>query len=98
MLDIIKQLAADAVDLGRATDFCMGTVVSGSPLRIRLEEGLELTEPFLILAEPVTNWQETGTVWLWRDEEERSRIASSSSSVPRTCPSSLSIFHVRLGS
>ena len=64
MLDIIKQLAADAVDLGRAADFCMGTVVSGSPLRIRLEEGLELTEPFLILAEPVTNWQETGTVWL----------------------------------
>ena len=71
MLDIIKQLAADAVDLGRAADFCIGTVVSGAPLCIGLEEGLELSEPFLILAEPVTNWEETGTVWLWRKNYEK---------------------------
>lgn len=67
MLDIIKQLAVDAVDLGRAADFCIGTVVSGAPLCIRLEEGLELEEPFLILAEPVTEWQEEGTAELWRE-------------------------------
>lgn len=71
MLDIIKQLALDAVDLGRTADFCIGTVVSGGPLCIRLEEGLELTEPFLVLAEPVTNWEETGTVWLWREHHEK---------------------------
>lgn len=71
MLDIIKQLAMDAVDLGRAADFCMGTVVSGAPLCIRLEEGLELTEPFLILAEPVANWEEEGMTWLWRENHER---------------------------
>lgn len=71
MLDIIKQLAVDAVDMGRAADFCIGTVISGAPLRIRLEEGLELEEPFLILAEPVTNWVERGTVELWRENYEK---------------------------
>ena len=71
MLDIIKQLAVDAVDLGRAADFCIGTVVSGAPLCIRLEEGLELDEAFLVLAEPVTSWEESGTVWLWRENHER---------------------------
>lgn len=71
MLDIIKQLAMDAVDLGRAADFCIGTVVSGAPLCIRLEEGMELTEPFLILAEPVTDWEEEGETWLWRKNEEQ---------------------------
>lgn len=71
MLDIIKQLALDAVDLGSAADFCTGTVVSAAPLCIRLEEGLELTEPFLRLAEAVTDWEETGTGWLWRENQER---------------------------
>lgn len=70
MLDIIKQLAVDAVDMGRAADFCTGTVVSGAPLCIRLEEGLELAEPFLVLAEPVTDWEETGPVLLRHEDDE----------------------------
>ena len=71
MLDIIKQLAVDAVDLGRTADFCIGTVASDTPLCIRLEEGLELTEPFLILAEPVTDWEEEGETWLWKESGRR---------------------------
>ena len=47
MLEIIKQLALDAAEKG--ADFCVGTVTKAAPLTIRLEEGLELTEAFLVL-------------------------------------------------
>ena len=49
MLEIIKQLALDAAEKG--ADFCVGTVTKAAPLTIRLEEGLELTEAFLVLTE-----------------------------------------------
>ncbi|MBR4014914.1 MAG: DUF2577 domain-containing protein [Anaerotignum sp.] len=67
MLEIIKQLAVDAMDTG--ADFCIGTVVAAEPLRIRLEQGLELTESFLILTEAVSEWEETGTIRIWTDRE-----------------------------
>ena len=60
MLEIIKQLALDAAEAG--ADFCTGIVTAESPLIIRLEEGLELTEAFLILAEDALEWEETGTI------------------------------------
>ncbi|MGN0135208.1 DUF2577 domain-containing protein [Anaerotignum sp.] len=60
MLEIIKQLALDAAETG--ADFCIGTVTAAEPLCIRLEEGLELTEPFLVLTEDVLDWEETGTI------------------------------------
>lgn len=60
MLEIIKQLALDAAETG--ADFCIGTVTAAEPLCIRLEEGLELTEPFLVLTENVMDWEETGTI------------------------------------
>ena len=58
MLEIIKQLALDAAETG--ADFCLGTVTAAEPLSIRLEEGLELTEPFLVLTETALEWEETG--------------------------------------
>ena len=60
MLEIIKQLALDVAESG--ADFCIGTVTAESPLTIRLEEGLELTEEFLVLMENVLEWEETGTI------------------------------------
>ena len=42
MLEIIKQLALDVAENG--ADFCTGIVMAANPLRIRLEEGMELTE------------------------------------------------------
>lgn len=60
MLEIIKQLALDAAE--RGADFCIGIVTAESPLKIRLEEGLELTEEFLILTEQVLEWEETGSI------------------------------------
>ena len=60
MLEIIKQLALDAAETG--ADFCIGTVTAAEPLCIRLEEGLELTEEFLVLTENVLEWEEAGTI------------------------------------
>lgn len=60
MLEIIKQLALDVAESG--ADFCLGMVIAAEPLTIRLEEGLELTEEFLILTENVLDWEETGTI------------------------------------
>lgn len=67
MLEIIKQLALDAAEMG--ADFCIGTVTAAEPLCIRLEEGLELTEPFLVLTEAVLEWEETGRIRTWTGTE-----------------------------
>ena len=68
MLEIIKQLALDAAEKG--ADFCVGTVTKAAPLTIRLEEGLELTEAFLVLTEDVLQAEETGSIQIeggsWR--------------------------------
>ena len=61
MLEIIKQLALDAAEKG--ADFCVGTVTKAAPLTIRLEEGLELTEAFLVLTEETGSIQIEGGSW-----------------------------------
>ena len=60
MLEIIRQLALDTAETG--ADFCMGIVTAQQPLTIRLEEGLELTEEFLVLTENVMEQEETGMI------------------------------------
>lgn len=67
MLEIIKQLALDVAE--RGADFCLGMVTAEEPLTIRLEEGLELTEDFLILTESVLEWEETGRIRTWVNSE-----------------------------
>ena len=57
---MIKQLALDVAENG--ADFCTGIVTAESPLTIRLEEGLELTEEFLILTENELEWEENGII------------------------------------
>lgn len=68
MLDVIRQLALDVAEAG--ADFCMGTVIAEEPLMIRIEEGMDLTEEFLILTEHTLDWEETGTILIedgdWR--------------------------------
>ena len=49
--------------------FCAGIVTAESPLRIRLEEGLELTEEFLILMENTQEREETGRIRTWVNSE-----------------------------
>ena len=67
MLEVIKQLALDVAENG--ADFCTGIVTVADPLTIRLEEGMELTEEFLILTEHVLDWEETGRIRTWVNSE-----------------------------
>ena len=67
MLEVIKQLALDVAEQG--ADFHVGMVTMESPLTIRLEEGLELTEEFLILTENALEWEETGRIRTWVNSE-----------------------------
>lgn len=67
MLEIIKQLVLDVAEQG--ADFCVATVTAESPLTLRLEEGMELTEEFLILTESVMEWEETGRIRTWMNSE-----------------------------
>lgn len=72
MLEIIKQLALDAAETG--ADFCVGTVTKAAPLTIRLEEGLELTEVFLVLTEAVLDTEETGSIQIAGDSRREYRL------------------------
>ena len=72
MLEIIRQLALDVAEIG--ADFCVGMVTAEKPLRIRLEEGLELTEEFLVLTEAVMDREETGTIQIGSGEWNSYRI------------------------
>ncbi|WP_458408029.1 DUF2577 domain-containing protein [Anaerotignum sp.] len=57
---MIKQLALDVAESG--ADFCIGIVTAVNPLVIRLEEGMELTEEFLVLTEAALEWEEKGAI------------------------------------
>ena len=55
-LKMIKQVALDAVFNSTPCDFCIGVVISESPLSIQLDQKLTLTEDFLFLTRNVTDY------------------------------------------
>lgn len=69
MLEIIRQLALDVAEQG--ADFCMGIVTEAEPIKIRLEEGMELTAEFLVQMENTLEWTESGRICIdggeWRN-------------------------------
>ncbi len=69
MVEIMKQLALDAVDKESLADYRVGVVASASPLVIRQEDGPELTERFLLLSRNVTRHEERGNIKIWTDQE-----------------------------
>jgi len=54
MLEAVKLLAYDVLQQENLTDICYGTVTETEPLKIVLEQKLELTESFLVLSQNVT--------------------------------------------
>ena len=56
LVELIKQAAKEAVDAGQDTDFCYGTVTCASPLKILVEQKMELTAAQLVLTRNVTNY------------------------------------------
>ena len=53
MLEAVKLLAYDVLQQENLTDICYGTVTETEPLKIVLEQKLELTESFLVLSQNV---------------------------------------------
>lgn len=57
MLDIIKRAAVEAVGASNPVAVQFGTVVSLSPLEVRLDQRLTLPEAFLIVPESLTRYE-----------------------------------------
>ncbi len=74
LVELIKKAAMDAADAAQASDFCYGTVTSVIPLKILVEQKMELTAAQLVLCRNVTNYLTTVTVTVegadWLTEEK----------------------------
>ncbi len=55
LVEIIKRIAKETIDAGQDSDFCYGTVTSANPLKISVEQKMELTAAQLVLTRNVTN-------------------------------------------
>ena len=62
LLEIIQKAAVGAVEAGEPTDFCYGTVVSASPLKISVEQKLELDQDDLLLTSSVVDVEREVTI------------------------------------
>lgn len=67
LLELIKKAAKEAVDAGQDSDFCYGTVTSSSPLKILVEQKMELTAAQLVLCRNVTDHTVTITAGNTKD-------------------------------
>ena len=56
-LEIIKRAAVDADEQAQPCDFLFGTVTSADPLKIRVEQKMELGEAQLILTRNVSDYK-----------------------------------------
>ncbi len=59
LVEIIKRAAMDAAEAAQYCDFCYGTVTSESPLKILVEQKMELTAAQLVLCRNVTDYKTT---------------------------------------
>lgn len=57
LVELIKQAAQEAIAAGQDCDFCYGTVTSASPLKILVEQKMELTSAQLVLTRNVTDFK-----------------------------------------
>lgn len=54
LIKTIKKMAVDANEAGKPVNICFGTVLSASPLRISVEQKMELGKAQLVLTRGVT--------------------------------------------
>lgn len=62
LLKIIKQAGSDAVNASKPTTLCFGKITSDNPLKILVDQKMELGEAQLILARQVTDYTTTCTI------------------------------------
>ena len=67
LLEIIKKAANDSMDASEPSDFCYGKVTSDKPLKILVEQKMELAKAQLILTRNVTDFETEITVD-WKTE------------------------------
>lgn len=61
-IENVKRAAVEAVQAGKPFSFVLGTVTSASPLKVRIDQKLELTNAQLILTNAVRDHTVTMTV------------------------------------
>lgn len=54
LVQLIKQIAFEAVEAAKPCDYTIGTVINTSPLKIKVSQTMELEEYFLDLTKNVT--------------------------------------------
>ena len=59
LVQLIKQIALEAVEAAKPSDYRIGTVTSINPLKIKVSQSIELEEDFLHLTRNVTDFQIT---------------------------------------
>ena len=69
MIEVLKEMIVDVVESGMLSDVCVGTVTAEKPLKVKLENGLELEERFLLVAERLTKREERGQMKTWTEQE-----------------------------
>lgn len=57
LLDLIKEIAIKAVNAEKPSAFFYGTVLSVSPLKIKLDSNLILTKEFLVVPKSLTDYK-----------------------------------------
>lgn len=62
LVQLIQQIATEAVKTSKPCDYMVGTVVSTSPLQIKVSQTLTLEEEFLHLTRNVTDFETEFTV------------------------------------
>lgn len=68
-MEEIKQIATDAVNAGDPTRVTFGTVISASPLKIKVDQKITLTKEFLVLTRNVTDFTTKASL-KWETEDK----------------------------
>ena len=62
IIQLIKRAAVEAVEAAKPCDYRIGTVISASPLKIKVSQTMEIEESFLHLSRNVTDFQTEITI------------------------------------
>lgn len=67
LVKVIKDVAMDAVDNAKMSDLRFGTVISTSPLKVRITNQFILPESILIVPQHLTDYEVEVEVHSWND-------------------------------
>ena len=71
LVELIKKLAIEVMETGQPCDFCYGTFTSDVPLKILVEQKMELSSAQLVLCRNVKDFQITVDLdWLTEEKTE----------------------------